>query len=180
MDLHNYSRLRKNQLVELVSEAFCDENGNDFYIPSAQQIEEICNAGYEYSSQAYKNLRSFLKNEFDIYDEEAAGWCSFTWNHSYKGESPQVIIDKMKNEDLIFVDEIQVKEFVHLLEDAYNCTRLLESRGNTRKEIGKLVTINGTAIVEGEPIRTAKKIYPNDPCPCGSGKKYKNCCGKRH
>jgi len=24
--------------------------------------------------------------------------------------------------------------------------------------------------------RTAKKIYPNDPCPCGSGKKYKKCC----
>ncbi|MCR5249405.1 MAG: SEC-C domain-containing protein [Lachnospiraceae bacterium] len=23
-----------------------------------------------------------------------------------------------------------------------------------------------------------KKIYPNDPCPCGSGKKYKNCCGR--
>lgn len=24
-----------------------------------------------------------------------------------------------------------------------------------------------------------KKIYPNDPCPCGSGKKYKNCCGRK-
>ena len=23
-----------------------------------------------------------------------------------------------------------------------------------------------------------KKVYPNDPCPCGSGKKYKTCCGK--
>lgn len=23
-----------------------------------------------------------------------------------------------------------------------------------------------------------KKIYPNDPCPCGSGKKFKKCCGK--
>ncbi len=23
------------------------------------------------------------------------------------------------------------------------------------------------------------KVYPNDPCPCGSGKKYKNCCGKK-
>ena len=23
-----------------------------------------------------------------------------------------------------------------------------------------------------------KKIYPNDPCPCGSGKKYKKCCGR--
>ena len=26
--------------------------------------------------------------------------------------------------------------------------------------------------------KAAVKIYPNDPCPCGSGKKYKKCCGK--
>ncbi len=28
------------------------------------------------------------------------------------------------------------------------------------------------------PIVKAEKIYPNDPCPCGSGKKYKKCCGR--
>lgn len=28
------------------------------------------------------------------------------------------------------------------------------------------------------PIVKEKKIYPNDPCPCGSGKKYKKCCGR--
>ena len=27
-------------------------------------------------------------------------------------------------------------------------------------------------------VHKEKKIYPNDPCPCGSGKKYKKCCGK--
>ena len=27
-------------------------------------------------------------------------------------------------------------------------------------------------------IHVEKKVYPNDPCPCGSGKKYKYCCGK--
>ncbi|HOA84416.1 MAG TPA: SEC-C metal-binding domain-containing protein, partial [Bacillota bacterium] len=27
------------------------------------------------------------------------------------------------------------------------------------------------------PIRSAKRPGPNDPCPCGSGKKYKKCCG---
>ena len=27
-------------------------------------------------------------------------------------------------------------------------------------------------------IRKEQKVYPNDPCPCGSGKKYKKCCGK--
>lgn len=30
-----------------------------------------------------------------------------------------------------------------------------------------------------QPIVKAEKIYPNAPCPCGSGKKYKKCCGKR-
>ncbi len=27
-------------------------------------------------------------------------------------------------------------------------------------------------------VHKDKKVYPNDPCPCGSGKKYKKCCGK--
>ena len=27
-------------------------------------------------------------------------------------------------------------------------------------------------------VRKEQKVYPNDPCPCGSGKKYKKCCGK--
>ncbi len=27
-------------------------------------------------------------------------------------------------------------------------------------------------------IRKAPRVYPNDPCPCGSGKKYKKCCGR--
>ncbi|MCF0129213.1 MAG: SEC-C domain-containing protein [Pseudobutyrivibrio sp.] len=28
-------------------------------------------------------------------------------------------------------------------------------------------------------VRSGKKVMPNDPCPCGSGKKYKQCCGKK-
>lgn len=30
----------------------------------------------------------------------------------------------------------------------------------------------------GKSVVSEKKVYPNDPCPCGSGKKYKKCCGK--
>ena len=40
-----------------------------------------------------------------------------------------------------------------------------------RKELYKQQKASGT-------IRKEKKIFPNDPCPCGSGKKYKKCCGK--
>jgi preprotein translocase subunit SecA len=31
-----------------------------------------------------------------------------------------------------------------------------------------------------EPVRVDKKVGRNDPCPCGSGKKYKNCHGMQH
>lgn len=40
-----------------------------------------------------------------------------------------------------------------------------------RKELYKEQK-SSTTVVKGE------KIYPNDPCPCGSGKKYKKCCGR--
>ena len=33
--------------------------------------------------------------------------------------------------------------------------------------------------VDGPVTMIQKKVYPNDPCPCGSGKKYKKCCGRR-
>ena len=33
--------------------------------------------------------------------------------------------------------------------------------------------------IAGPMKKQTKKIYPNDPCPCGSGKKYKNCCGRK-
>ena len=32
--------------------------------------------------------------------------------------------------------------------------------------------------ISGTVKREGAKVYPNDPCPCGSGKKYKKCCGK--
>ncbi len=34
------------------------------------------------------------------------------------------------------------------------------------------------AQAKAKPVRTGPKVGRNDPCPCGSGKKYKNCCGK--
>lgn len=40
--------------------------------------------------------------------------------------------------------------------------------------------LNGKTMFDRQlkPVETGKKIGRNDPCPCGSGKKYKKCCGK--
>ena len=42
----------------------------------------------------------------------------------------------------------------------------------TRKELYKEQKSSTTIVKE-------QKVYPNDPCPCGSGKKYKKCCGRK-
>ncbi len=48
-----------------------------------------------------------------------------------------------------------------------------------RKAVVKETATSGgdDGTVKAEPVRKGKKVGPNDPCPCGSGKKYKKCCG---
>ena len=50
-----------------------------------------------------------------------------------------------------------------------------------REQVAKVTGTNKDEgpSVKGPVRRTDKKIYPNDLCPCGSGKKYKNCCGRQ-
>jgi preprotein translocase subunit SecA len=36
----------------------------------------------------------------------------------------------------------------------------------------------GDAQTKKKPVRKAKEVGRNEPCPCGSGKKYKHCCGR--
>ena len=47
-----------------------------------------------------------------------------------------------------------------------------------REEVNKVTGTNKDDTVTKGPVKKAKKIGRNDPCPCGSGKKYKNCCGR--
>ncbi len=49
-----------------------------------------------------------------------------------------------------------------------------------REQVAKVTGTNKDESAAHTPKkRTEKKIYPNDPCPCGSGKKYKQCCGRK-
>ncbi len=49
-----------------------------------------------------------------------------------------------------------------------------------REQVAKVTGTNKDESVAAAPKRrVGKKIQPNDPCPCGSGKKYKMCCGRR-
>ena len=48
-----------------------------------------------------------------------------------------------------------------------------------REQVAKATGTNKDDTATRAPkVREEKKVYPNDPCPCGSGKKYKQCCGR--
>ncbi|WP_138203894.1 preprotein translocase subunit SecA [Haloimpatiens lingqiaonensis] len=47
-----------------------------------------------------------------------------------------------------------------------------------REKVAKITSTNQDSSGKKEPVRKEEKIGRNDPCPCGSGKKYKNCCGR--
>ena len=49
-----------------------------------------------------------------------------------------------------------------------------------REQVAKVTGTNKDDSAVKAPVKREKaKIYPNDPCPCGSGKKYKQCCGRK-
>ncbi|MDO5134883.1 MAG: SEC-C metal-binding domain-containing protein, partial [Eubacteriales bacterium] len=49
-----------------------------------------------------------------------------------------------------------------------------------REQVAKVTGTNKDDTAVRKPVQRKEiKIYPNDPCPCGSGKKYKQCCGRK-
>jgi len=61
-------------------------------------------------------------------------------------------------------------------------TMLMRIRVGNSMEREQTVKITGTnkddSLAKAPVVKRMEKVYPNDPCPCGSGKKYKQCCGR--
>ena len=72
-----------------------------------------------------------------------------------------------------------------IINDMWNNTRMIVNRGYTPNELLKYEKLQPLVkntegmdnVISFESAK--KKVYPNSPCPCGSGKKYKFCCGRK-
>ena len=88
------------------------------------------------------------------------------------------ISELLKEYDLSFSSEKQIQEFFDLLFNAHNNMRIWTNKGYSPNELGEISKLQhqkkgNDRIV----IQERRKIGVNEPCPCGSGKKYKKCCG---
>ena len=98
----------------------------------------------------------------------------------YKKESYELFMDliqKIKGESIKTLHLIQLRDD---RDEAQRQAALEEMVAKMEAEATEDVVLQHESVLEpkeDEPVKIGKKIARNDPCPCGSGKKYKNCCG---
>ena len=98
----------------------------------------------------------------------------------HRGHTPNEMMRKGMEEDRFSQKPIVVPV-------STEAANLLKSASEELKEMGICVDFDSNAVivpnnfsqnnVSGQAANSIKKIYPNDSCPCGSGKKFKKCCG---
>ena len=94
-------------------------------------------------------------------------------NDSLKEQNPIEEMEEDTEVNLVFDKELLYKNMVaagaDLLYELEEWNDIFDE--DTRKALYREQKQSTT-------VHKDKKVYPNDPCPCGSGKKYKKCCGK--
>ncbi len=82
-------------------------------------------------------------------------------------------------EDMMGRIDTEAVRFLYLMQPAKPEEEAKQIERRQRRQQQELQYQTGPAQAEApKPVRTGAKIGRNDPCPCGSGKKYKKCCGK--
>jgi preprotein translocase subunit SecA len=70
------------------------------------------------------------------------------------------------------------QQTLHQTSSAFGGTTTASSGGAKPSDVVSEAAAATEAQAKARPVRTGPKVGRNDPCPCGSGKKYKNCCGR--
>ena len=102
----------------------------------------------------------YKMSAFEMFDEMIAGIQQDTVRLLYHVRIEQSLIWQLY-EDTIKAAEVRIEQKVE------------------REQVAEVTGTNKDEEAKGPVRRAQQKVYPNDPCPCGSGKKYKQCCGRK-
>ena len=158
------SRITKEQLVErLQKEAIEVYENKEKEFPDAEQIRELERV------VLLKVIDKKWMDHIDDMDQLRQG----IGLQAYGNKDPKVEYRisgfDMFDEMTAAIQEDTVKLLTHV-----QVQQKVE-----REQVAKVTGTNkDDSLAKAPKKREDKKVYPNDPCPCGSGKKYKQCCGR--
>ncbi|MCZ8519760.1 MULTISPECIES: YecA family protein [Paenibacillus] len=154
-----------------------------FYPFTKEQLLLASGQDYVDRHAVYRSFVSFIRYTYGISKEEADPFVEDSVLWIQLGESPGEVLEMLQTGLEIDTMDL-VQAFVRHIALLHNNTRQWVLKGHTPNELRRLGDREHGAdpgpATGGDVIdfATGQKAGRNDPCPCGSGAKYKKCCGR--
>ena len=186
-----FKSVLQDNLYERIEEY---QGDREFYMPSPEEVLDYAKHGYPSEDPSYKKLENFLREELHLNTVQVIELMYIVFKEFSMDGMLSDIMEEFNNKNVVFDSEKQTEEFAAIMMNVNNNTRMLDFRGYTPNEIARMSSPKASSAVMPSMVpmgslastpsfipsnAATKKIYPNDPCPCGSGKKYKKCCGRK-
>ncbi|WP_010531801.1 SEC-C metal-binding domain-containing protein [Lentibacillus jeotgali] len=174
--------------------------GKPFYIPNQKELLKYKDDMYFEPTKAYKALEKYVQRHIfngDAYKAERL--CQDIHDECELGFSLDEVFETFEWHGVVLESKSQVQEVMELVMDLSNNVRLWENNGFTPHELHSRTEQPMLQPLPEEPFHVMdkpgmsqeiaaaskqggktvvnKKVGRNEPCPCGSGRKYKKCCG---
>lgn len=160
-----------------------EKGGKPYYVPEKEELLRYVDGMYVQRTREYDALLTYFKKhlfksgdpEAEWLAEEIQGMCQY-------GVEPKVIFKTFQEWGIHFKDVDQLNEVLRHITALMNHTRIWENNGHTPHELHTLMEkphlkpLSDPSVWEAAGQKGKGKIGRNDPCPCGSGRKYKKCC----
>lgn len=147
-----------------------------FYVPEQKLFLQYADDAYIEHNPQFETLKRYLIKNKKVEEKLAIQLCTVIQEDFIVGISLQDVVAHFDEAKITWTSEKQFNEMLEILVKCYNNTRMIGNRGYTPNEIAAFN--NNEPAIKRNTLQGGNKIYPNDKCPCGSGKKYKYCCGK--
>ena len=159
-----------------------------FYVPTVKEVEELYEQGSLISRESHQKIKGFIEDAFGCDSDTAALKVHELYetvnNHMRVNDAVEAFINGETgsgeaDDRFEFESDEERFRFTELYIEMSRDCRIRDNRGHDYYEMVAIMSLkNGASAGRNSAPVKRVKIGRNDPCPCGSGKKYKNCCGR--
>ncbi len=160
---------------EATEELMARQKGKPRYLPEREEFLEYTDAR-KLESEQYRELWKWTVDTLGFELDVILALSEIGLLLELGGTFHQ-LLDLLECYDLAFPDDKKAFRFYDLYADASNHQRLWDHKGHTPLELKEIEAAANKNVVPFPEFEQRTKVGRNDPCPCGSGKKYKKCCG---
>ena len=148
------------------------------YLPSKDELLKYSDSDYYEETPQIIALKGYIEKNLCDDDETVQDILDEIHDIAMDMENPQEILGVFEQYGVTFKNLKQLKECFKYITELMNNTRMWSNNGHTPNEITNIFT-ESTPKPNPEIPFEYSKTGRNEPCPCGSGKKYKECCELR-